>query len=131
MKADPNKMVSAIKQIFSMGSLGEFLHAIDWNSNLLDVDWNPQVVQGISTSAPDEEFVLWDGTKLSTNSPIRFRRWEQKVVEPHKDSMALLLFVLNYMGVIEAYCFYKYDSVNFILSRKMTPRYYKSSCIMF
>ena len=125
LERDPNKMLSAVIGIFSLRRLGSFLQDISWNSNLLDVDWNPQTVTGISTSAPSGEYVIWDGAKLTANSPYRFRRWVQKVLEPQKDPMALLLHVLNHIGVINASHFHKYDSIDFVLFRRTTPRYFE------
>jgi hypothetical protein len=119
---DPLKMVSAIQKIFSLGRLGEYFSDISWNSNVLDATWNPKVVTGISTSNPKDEFLLWEGVKLTVNSPYRFRRWVQMVLRPHEEPMALLLHVLKHMGVIEASSFYKYDSIDYVLSRKLTPR---------
>ena len=119
---DPNRIVSAIQNIFSLQKLNQYLQDITWNSNVLDLTWNPKFVTGISTSNPSDEFILWDGSKLTVNTPYRFRRWVQKVVQPHKDPMALLLHVLKQMGAIDASLFYKYDSVDYVLSRKLTPR---------
>ena len=122
MADDPNKMVTAVQDMTEADALLPYEDKLHWNSNLLSAEWNPPTVSGISSTAPDEEFVLWEGKCLSQRSPIRFRKWVHKVVKPHEEPLAVLFHVLKQMKVIEGHHFYEYDSLDYVLSRHVTPR---------
>ena len=103
--------------------LREYAPKIHWNSNIMCPEWNPSSVAGIDSQNSHKEYSIWTGDCITQNSPYRFRKWVQKVLRPQEEPMALLLHVLNHMNVLKGSHFYAYSSVDYVLSRLVTPRY--------
>ena len=120
---DPNSILPVLAQIFEPTCLQTYAPYIHWNSNTFCPSWNPEKVQGISSDNPDKEHVMWSGDCLTLYSPLRFRKWVQKVLKPQEEPLALLLHVLNHMEVVKGEHFYAYQTADYVLSRLVTPRY--------
>jgi hypothetical protein len=121
---DPNKIFDTLWDVFDPACLKTYAPQMHWNSNIFCPVWNPNSVKGISSEAPNRDHVIWTGDCLTQNSPHRFRKWVQKVLKPQEEPMALLLHVLNHIGVVKGSDFYAYNSIDYVLSRLMTPRYF-------
>ena len=108
-----------LKDILSISCLKDIgvLERISWDSNLLDNDWNPERV---SVKGEAELLTLWPDDLLSRIAPFRFRKWLIKTVQPHKDPLAFLLFVLRRLGLFHPlFLTEQFDYVIFIM---ITPR---------
>jgi len=108
-----------LKDILSISCLKDIgvLERISWDSNLLDNDWNPERV---SVKGEAELLTLWSDDLLSRKAPFRFRKWLIKTVQPHKDPLAFLLFVLRRLGLFHPlFLAEPFDYVIFIM---ITPR---------
>jgi hypothetical protein len=105
-----------LKEILSIHCLRDWSSNINWDSNLLDSDWNPEKVV-----IQEQEFTLWQGDNLARKAPFRFRKWLLKSVQPHKDPMAFLLFVLRRLGLFDA-SFLKCP-FNYAIFSATSPRY--------
>ena len=105
-----------LKEILSIHCLKSWSSNINWDSNLLDSCWNPQKVR-----INEEEFILWQGDNLARKAPFRFRKWLLKSVQPHKDPMAFLLFILQRLGLFHA-SFMKCP-FNYAIFAATSPRY--------
>ena len=112
-----------VAEIFDPVCFRDYTPIVHWNSNILCPVWNPATVAGIDSANPDKAHVIWSGDCITQNSPYRFRKWVQKVLRPQEEPLALLLHVLNHMGVVKGSHFYAYNSLDYVLSRLVTPRY--------
>ena len=120
---DPNGILPVLEQIFAPKCLESYVPLMHWNSNVFCPSWNPDTVQGISSTHPDKEHVIWSGDCLNPYSPLKFRKWVQMVLKPQEEPLALLLHVLNHMEVVKGEHFYAYQTADYVLSRLTTPRY--------
>ena len=108
-----------LKDILSISCLKDIgvLERISWDSNLLDNDWNPERV---SVKGEAELLTLWSDDLLSRKAPFRFRKWLIKTVQPHKDPLAFLLFVLRRLGLFHPLILT--EPFDYVIFKLITPR---------
>jgi hypothetical protein len=117
---DVESSLPNLRKMFSLSCLQDHLQDIEWDSNVLDVHWTPDAVEIPGEAEPlalrvRENFVL--------KAPYRLRKWLAKVIQPHKDPMAFLIFLLKRLR----FGFLNIDFIlvdfNFAIFSCLTPRY--------
>lgn len=88
--------VPVLKKLFSLSCLDDFLENIEWDSNVLDINWTPEEV---TIPGETEPFTLRVGENFVEKAPFRFRKWLTKGIQPHKDPLAFLLFLLKRLRI--------------------------------
>jgi hypothetical protein len=114
-----------LKDIFSLSSLRDHVSEITWDSSLLD-DWTPhEVTIPAEPGETPDHFTLRQGDNFVSRAPFRLRKWLSKVLMPHKDPMAFLIFLLKRLqfGFLNIDWIVQ-EEFFFALFTIVTPRYY-------
>ena len=91
--------------IFHLKVFGTGISRIKWDSNALDMHWNPASF----TDRDGRLMEIWIHGRLSKTGPQKFIDWVRKFLKPMGDPMFMILFVLKELNMI---CSYFYESEN-------------------
>jgi len=103
---------------FYLPCFSDLLHNIGWDSNALDVGWNPTSYK--VKSGADME--IWPKGKLSRTGPQKFIDWVRSALKPVYDPMFLILYICNKLNMINNKCYDERSPKLFFLT-DVSPRF--------
>ena len=105
---------------FYLPSFQELLPKIKWDSNALDVEWNPSSF----TDRAGVEQEIWPKGKLSRAGPQRFLNWVRATMKPIYDPMYIILLIAKKLNLMNNK-WYDEQSPKLFFLTDVSPRFVK------
>ena len=103
---------------FTLSSFKGLLRNIHWDSNVLDVDWNPDTFVDRAGSTQ----TIWVQKKsLTAAGPTKFIEWVRMTFKPLLDPMYILLYILKSLNMLNPFNFLDHTPTIFFLP-DVSPR---------